>query len=177
MPMTGLTRARRRLAHHLVPALLVAVAARQLYLAHARGLSAWKGGGFGMFASVDLPQYRAVRAYLLTPAGEVPAELSGPPHVGTLVSRVRAMPDAGHLDALAGALLAVRWSLDTTTGPRARPAAPERGVGRQGGAQTVAGTPPVAVSGVRIEVWRIRFDGAERRLGLAKLAETVRARS
>src|SRR5680860_458262 len=44
------------------PAVLVCVAVLQLYLSHSYDLSAWKGGGFGMFASVDRVEHRAVRA-------------------------------------------------------------------------------------------------------------------
>jgi hypothetical protein len=44
----------------LVPLLLVVVALRQLVLAHTAGLSAWHGGGFGMFASIDRDERRAI---------------------------------------------------------------------------------------------------------------------
>jgi hypothetical protein len=43
-----------------VPLLLVVVALRQLVLAHTVGLSAWHGGGFGMFASIDRDERRAI---------------------------------------------------------------------------------------------------------------------
>jgi hypothetical protein len=175
MPRSAL--ARRSVTHFLVPALLVAVAARQLYLSHTQRLSPWKGGGFGMFASVDLPQYRVVRAYLLTPTGEVPAELGGLPRVATLVGRVRAMPGPGHVDALADALLGLRWALDTTA------AASDARVRASSGSRPAAGEgdhlapASLHVSRVRVEVWRIDFDGINRRLRLAKLAERTRARS
>jgi hypothetical protein len=127
-----------------------------------------------MFASVDAPQHRVVRAYLLTPGGEVPAVMSEPARLPTLVARVRAMPGSGHLDELAGALLGVRWTLDPAAG---RAQAAGRRPGRAGGRTPATSAAPLQVSGVRVEVWRIRFDGAERRLTQSKLAEIRRVRS
>lgn len=44
-----------------VPLLLVVVGLRQLVLAHTGGLSAWHGGGFGMFASIDRDERRVLK--------------------------------------------------------------------------------------------------------------------
>lgn len=49
-----------------IPTLAVLVAGRQLYLSAYHDLSAWKGGGMGMFASADtLARY--VRVFIETP--------------------------------------------------------------------------------------------------------------
>ena len=46
-----------------LPAIILClIAGIQLYLANFRGLSPWKGGGFGMFATVDAPPMRFVTA-------------------------------------------------------------------------------------------------------------------
>ena len=45
----------------LVPAVALTVFANQLYRQAAYDLSAWKGGGMGMFASADAPAYRFAR--------------------------------------------------------------------------------------------------------------------
>lgn len=45
-------------------ALLAFVAALQIGLAHVTPLSPWKGGGFGMFASLDGGSFRRVRAFV-----------------------------------------------------------------------------------------------------------------
>jgi hypothetical protein len=174
--MNWLRPAKERLAFYFVPALLVAVAARQFYLAHTQALSPWKGGGFGMFASVDAPQQRVVRAYLLTPDGEVPADLNEPARLPTLVARVRAMPGPRHLDELADALLGLRWTPDTTAVRRARAAARPR-PGQPGAGATGRGAAPLPVSGVRVEVLRVQFDGATRSLSQARLVEFRRVRS
>ncbi|MGD1855680.1 MAG: hypothetical protein ACFB2W_15690 [Leptolyngbyaceae cyanobacterium] len=48
-----------------VPALMSAVAIRQIVLVHTVGLSPWHGGGYGMFASIDRDERRVVTAQLI----------------------------------------------------------------------------------------------------------------
>lgn len=52
-----------------IPAVAVTIATRQAYLNTYYGLSTWKGGGMGMFASADSGSNRFVRVYLETPDG------------------------------------------------------------------------------------------------------------
>ncbi|HEX2485297.1 MAG TPA: hypothetical protein VHQ66_08355 [Myxococcota bacterium] len=63
----------------LPAAALVALACTQIALAFGAGLSPWKGGGFGMFATNDHGGFRHVRVYALEAGGErrldVPPEL------------------------------------------------------------------------------------------------------
>lgn len=44
----------------LIPVLLSIVACVQIYNAYTNNLTPWKGGGFGMFASIDRMEYRPV---------------------------------------------------------------------------------------------------------------------
>lgn len=55
----------------LVPSILVGVALLQITLAHTANLSPWKGGGFGMFSSIDSPSMRTVAAEGVDAQGEV----------------------------------------------------------------------------------------------------------
>ena len=59
-----------RLLSSLAPGLLVLVACVQLTLVRTSDLTAWKGGGFGMFSTYDAPTSRALRLVLLTEEGE-----------------------------------------------------------------------------------------------------------
>lgn len=143
----------RALVPYAAPLLLVAVAALQIHLAHAHRLSPWKGGGFGMFATVDVAGLRYIRAYLLTQEGEVPirvrrdgARIRGPARLASIAAT---MPTAARLDALADALLRDRQYAD-----------PES----------------IDFSAVRVEVWRIAFDARERLVHGHKLAEVTRRR-
>lgn len=50
----------RRVSIWIVPSICVAVAATQFVAALAGPLSPWKGGGFGMFASLDRVEFRVL---------------------------------------------------------------------------------------------------------------------
>lgn len=60
----------RFLQFWLVPALLIVVALRQIFLVSTVKLSPWKGGGFGMFSSIDRPSNRVIEVLGLTTTGE-----------------------------------------------------------------------------------------------------------
>ena len=59
-----------RLEKWLAPSVLFGVALIQLTLAFSRDLSPWKGGGFGMFASVDAPSMRELDCTAVTENGK-----------------------------------------------------------------------------------------------------------
>ncbi|MCB9749224.1 MAG: hypothetical protein H6713_04360 [Myxococcales bacterium] len=63
---------RQRLLTGAAPLALAVVAALQLTAAHVYGLSPWKGGGFGMFSTVDSPSARFVVLALVTEDGARP---------------------------------------------------------------------------------------------------------
>ena len=72
----ALSRARRFLPY-LPPLALAVVAVAQFALAHGVPLSPWKGGGFGMFATLDQPRARTLRVHVLTDDGAF-AVMDGP---------------------------------------------------------------------------------------------------
>lgn len=102
--MEGWSAARERWLPRLAPVLLVAVALQQVALANLACLNPWKGGGFGMFATLDRGGLRDVRAFARTPDGEqrlgIPAELEG------ARLRVRDLPTDTALRELGEQLLA-----------------------------------------------------------------------
>jgi hypothetical protein len=53
------------------PLLLVIIACTQIYLVSAKSLSPWKGGGFGMFSTIDSPSARFLRLYLIDGTKEI----------------------------------------------------------------------------------------------------------
>jgi hypothetical protein len=59
----------------MAPGLLCGIALAQLLFAHFSSLSPWKGGGFGMFSTVDSPGARFLRIYLVTPQGNLPVTI------------------------------------------------------------------------------------------------------
>lgn len=49
-----------------VPLLLIIVAARQIILVEQINLNPWKGGGFGMFSTIDRPSNRVIEVRAVT---------------------------------------------------------------------------------------------------------------
>lgn len=95
----------QRVARYLPAALLILVALHQVVRAQLGPLSAWKGGGFGMFSTTDHPAARYLRCYLVGPHGEkrVPIPLDLRSEELTAL----ALPTQHNLEALAAALAAL----------------------------------------------------------------------
>lgn len=139
---------RRRTAAKLaVPLLLVAVASVHLYFGQTGPLNPWVGGGFGMFASVDRRESRAIRASADVGSRQVALDVAG--WVGTserharLHDRVLALPSEEALARLAAELREQRWNVeggvfDDVDDHRALPAA----------------------NSISISVWRVDYDAA-----------------
>jgi hypothetical protein len=94
----------RRLAIVSPTVLLLTVASAQMILARRSDLSPWKGGGFGMFASVDGLPFRWVRLYVSAP--ERSEELAVPPSLEEQTDRVAAWPHPAAMRALAASVIA-----------------------------------------------------------------------
>ena len=86
------------------PALLVVVACAQIALAHTAELSPWKGGGFGMFATIDGTSTRFVRLYVRAP--DRSEEIAMQPSFERAASRARLFPSRPMLERLADAVAA-----------------------------------------------------------------------
>ncbi len=168
-----------------VPALLCAVTVLQWYLVESRSLTRWKGGGFGMFTTVDSPSARFLRVYLSSESCEVPVLI--PSQLAKLSHQVRAMPSRPRLEALARALRDGTWvhltmvsasrhyqdllraagdeyrdSADDIRFRQDRPTSIDfeqmQLVRMLGPDERLSDDKPVRVTGVRVEVWRYLFD-------------------
>lgn len=97
----------------LAPVLLVAVAVLQLSLSHVHGLSPWKGGGFGMFASVDRAEHRVLLASFVGEDEVRPIDVASVARSsqrdGRLVQRTTTMPSPGALARLEERLRELEW--------------------------------------------------------------------
>jgi hypothetical protein len=80
-------------------ALLLLVACTQLVLARTVGLSAWKGGGFGMFSTTDDAGRRRVRIYVTGPDRSEEIELA--PSLEDAARRAAVLPGDQQLARLA----------------------------------------------------------------------------
>jgi hypothetical protein len=96
-----------RLQCYVAPSLLLAVAGLQMLLAGTASLSPWKGGGFGMFSTVDAPSARFLRVYLITGGREIPVLL--PDQLRPLAAEIKTMPRARRLRDLACKVASGTW--------------------------------------------------------------------
>lgn len=85
--------------------LLVSVALHQIWLARSAELSAWNGGGFGMFASTDVWGRRHLHASLILPGAR--RELEVPASLREEMRRTVALPTEARLRSFALKLVAV----------------------------------------------------------------------
>jgi len=85
-------------------ALLLTVACLQVALARTAGLSPWKGGGFGMFSTLDERPFRYVRMFVRAP--ERSEELAVPPSLEDLAASAEILPSDRQLERLARAVVA-----------------------------------------------------------------------
>lgn len=100
----------------VVPLLLVFVASTQVLVANTTTLTPWRGGGFGMFATVDAHSHRIVRVESELDRGEpVPLDVLSFRRVASVERAfvsARAWPTDRRLDRLAAALTEVPAVLD-----------------------------------------------------------------
>lgn len=88
-----------------VPAIMLTVVAlAQIALARSTDLTAWKGGGFGMFSTLDHGAYRNVDVLIDGPERSEALEI--PPSLETAAARAAACPSNGLLRALAEGVVA-----------------------------------------------------------------------
>jgi len=97
----------RLLALYLPSAILVCVALVQIRLGYfGTRLTPSKGGGYGLFSTVDKQPNRQVRITLIGPSGEQQVALRAKHPLERAIYKARAYPTPARLDALASAIAA-----------------------------------------------------------------------
>jgi hypothetical protein len=175
-----------RLTAVVAPALLCVVALIQIVAERTTRLTAWKGGGFGMFSTVDSPSARFIRIELQTDRGAV--RVSVPSGLQRDAARLREAPDEAGLHTFAAKVANGSWVADRPIPAEARYAALV-GAARDGrstppaipaAGETVyrmltnADTPRGAILNVRaacVEVWRYRMAPNTTRLVADRLTQ------
>jgi hypothetical protein len=89
---------RARLWAALPAVLLAIVASTQIVLTRTTLLSPWKGGGFGMFSTLDGRPFRYARMFVS--AAERSEELAVPPSLEELVAQAEMLPGDAQFDRL-----------------------------------------------------------------------------
>jgi hypothetical protein len=174
-----------RLRHYPVPLIAILVAVMQCLAASKAGLSPWKGGGFGMFSTLDSPPNRALA--ILGYSKEhgtvriVPAQAETGSLARRAIARVKTLPTRSRLESLAAAVLAKPVALEALEPMSSALAGSTYGSGlRQLRSQKIAlaglesqfpaGAQRVQLESVTLIVLRPRFDLAKGELRLARLA-------
>lgn len=96
-----------RVLKYAAPALLTTLACTQLFFGLNFGLTPWKGGGFGMFSTIDSPGARTVRVYLETDNGDLPTKV--PTWLRSRRKYTRSFPADFRVRALAADMAAATW--------------------------------------------------------------------
>ncbi len=91
-----------RILPYLPSTLLVLVAVNQLILAYTANLSAWLGGGFGMFSTIDDGDNRHLRVFTVRAGREEEVEI--PSALEDLDQRTRVLPSPSQLRKFAQAV-------------------------------------------------------------------------
>lgn len=150
---------RDRILAWIVPVILILVAVNQIHWAHTRDLTPWKGGGFGMFASVDLLTYRPLQGEFVTDAGLIPIDIhdfgDASRRSSKLYTNTRGLPDDRRLTQFAELMLGAQWTVtdgvaefaawldDPEDGPRV--------VDTDGGGA-------LEVQRLDLEIWRVTYE-------------------
>lgn len=91
----------------LAPLCLLLVAGLHLVRVWTSNQTPWKGGGFGMFSTVDAESARFLRCYLVTENGRLPLPIPQPRE--KTVAELRAAPTVAGLQQLAQRLAKHEW--------------------------------------------------------------------
>ncbi len=91
------------------PALLVLIACLQLIISHQYNLSQWKGGGFGMFSTVDRPNARIFHAYFITENDTIKFDIPGNEQFDRLHEIAYTFPINSYLDQVLSELDQFDW--------------------------------------------------------------------
>lgn len=108
---------RDKLLRTFTPFLLIAVAVLQLYLVYTKNLTPWKGGGFGMFASIDRMERRPVHLtvhYLNKRYVANPVQLLSS---NRKYERIQSMPHYSILKEFATSAYKTLWIVDSLNKP------------------------------------------------------------
>jgi hypothetical protein len=163
---------RRVLVTCIPSALLCVVALHQAYRVSREGLTPWKGGGFGMFSTIDSQAERFVRLSVTTAGGETLA-VPIPAEYRRQIDRARLLPWAPATATLAADLLRQAWvrAESQSSGGSSSPARVRlatRGALPDG--------QPIGAAAMRIEIYTVSFDPTSHRLS-TRLLRAVEART
>jgi hypothetical protein len=194
-----------RFAALAAPALLCIVAARQQYLVRTERLTPWKGGGFGMFATVESGSTRVVRASLERREGDrvlsLPVKL--PPELAPVALELNQRPTHAAAENLAIVLANLPWleapeldaiyemsapefaAVAVSSKLRGKPPEllksvlekPRAWIGGLKSSAKLGSGRPIVFDRAVIEIWQLDFDGKRRTLTSRRIVDAGERRA
>lgn len=95
----------------VIPAVMILIAARAVYLNENYNLSTWKGGGMGMFAAADNTYTRYSQVFIEGPDGQRYPLLRLPPEQKKLVNDALLYPIRPNFVTAANKIRATQWAV------------------------------------------------------------------
>lgn len=170
-PCAG-ARRRELISSAFAPLVLVVVAVVHLVFVHRNELSRWKGGGFGMFSTIESPSNRIVTCELLKrsaegvedfEAGKVQLPKTEP--VKEAVRRIKAVPSETAGLELANYLNALHWFTGSDTGDSSVDGLGAKAVHLTDVVAMRVNARAVTQDAVRVSVWRLRWNFEKMKVG------------
>lgn len=162
----------------LVPVILAAVALWQFYRVRTYHTTPWKGGGFGMFSTIDVPPARTHRFYLVR--GDITIAATLDTRFNESMRLMRNIPQPEVLRNVGRELTRFRWAYPTGLYPGENPAFTKQSgthlrilAARE---QMPDGFSEFDYDAVKLEVWRYSFDVEKNKAVLLRMSEALVAR-
>jgi len=96
----------------LIPIVLCLVCANQFFLVKSQNLTQWKGGGFGMFSTIDKQGERVIRVFLKQDTLKIPVIFPYGERFNELHEKAIYMPNKRNLNALYVYLNSYNWECE-----------------------------------------------------------------
>lgn len=163
----------------IIPAIAIIIVARQAYLNTYHGLSTWKGGGMGMFASADSGDTRYTRIYIQTADGRREPIIRMTAAQDTMLQKAMWYPSARNFEILAQSLRRTSYVAADQPSPVSRNDVNGNRIGPAGRSHYLLNADAVrpgddeAPWTLVIEYWTTSFDPLTRK-ATARLTETMR---
>jgi hypothetical protein len=154
-----------------IPTLLLCLmASLQIYLVRSSQLSPWKGGGFGMFSTVDSAEARFLKIFVATPEEQL--AVVPPDGLHEEVLRARCFPTVPNLEKIAKQLVAASWVEERLVSPAGRGTIVSiRPLAR--GEKSRPTLRMLSVNSVKVELWRSEFVASDTTLKAWSSAEVI----
>lgn len=138
-------------------ALLVGIALAHAYRVETLGLTPWKGGGFGMFSTLDGRDNRRLIVTLVHQRGdkkrEIAVDLPAKGSIRQLADKAQAMPTESRLRLLADAIAHQSWRVADS-----RPAKGDNNARLILEKSKQANTRLVSFDSVEVSLWKLQFE-------------------